>query len=446
MRQIGNVSATNDGMHVLVQCSDGGALYFNNASEDEQHGGIVEMAHLEYDPETDGAWVIQRAGKDGDVNLVRAVNRGGVGSIMVSLLAKEVATTAWSVQGASLTRALQEGWNNWGYFFDKLASEKQVKALDDKGDGLILELEGTTEAAVVAKCPRAADKELFVKEAREKKEVYAKSPVAKSSNGRGRPSTTIKDSAAKTPRADYKTPANKGGKRGAAAADDISPHDAVAPKPRSSTPSASSSHKRPHSNTNNNTTSIAHLEPVAPMFTPRLTFGELAWSDEPREKKTLRLTKAPRVKRVIENLTEINASTVTLPNRGGLAAARKLCADWVESHRERANKAILDLAESPGQPSASTQARRRIFEQCRLRLVFAERVTRCLTNADLSQVCDSLDDTLARYAEDVEMVTKRQCIEAQAECIPPSMLYGNGFLDMVQSASALEEQVRRLVQ
>jgi hypothetical protein len=97
MREIEDVVGTDDGMHVLVLCADGGAMYFRGqppqasgllrgsnrndsaaASEAGNSKGLVELVGLR-DKDVDQAVVLRRIGFAGHVVVLRA-SRGTVAS------------------------------------------------------------------------------------------------------------------------------------------------------------------------------------------------------------------------------------------------------------------------------------------------------------------------------------------------------------------------------
>lgn len=94
MRQIQDVTSTQDGGHLLILLTDGGVLYFRAGTE-ESHadsgeqsetdvgqsiqtakGGcratLTEFSKLSFNPMEDSAWSIKRVGANGTVVLLRA--------------------------------------------------------------------------------------------------------------------------------------------------------------------------------------------------------------------------------------------------------------------------------------------------------------------------------------------------------------------------------------
>ena len=94
MRQIQDVTSTQDGGHLLILLTDGGVLYFRAGTEDSDadsgehseidvgqsiesaRGGsratLTEFSKLSFNPMEDSAWSIKRVGANGTVVLLRA--------------------------------------------------------------------------------------------------------------------------------------------------------------------------------------------------------------------------------------------------------------------------------------------------------------------------------------------------------------------------------------
>lgn len=86
MRQIEDITSTQDGAHLLILLTDGGVLYFRAAREEtdtesaEDSAGqstfmpasLTEFSKLSYTQGVDSAWCLRRVGASGAVILIRA--------------------------------------------------------------------------------------------------------------------------------------------------------------------------------------------------------------------------------------------------------------------------------------------------------------------------------------------------------------------------------------
>lgn len=108
-REIDEVLCTDDGLHVLVLCADGGVMYYRgeaghshpaaaaekegvDASPLEAQAGeglvpkLTELPDIQREADTDRVWALRRVGQREDVVLLRAVRNKGVGSDPGSLV------------------------------------------------------------------------------------------------------------------------------------------------------------------------------------------------------------------------------------------------------------------------------------------------------------------------------------------------------------------------
>ena len=127
MRQIENVSSTEDGCHVVISCADAGVLYFHNENEKETgcnalasvsaatqglSGSLSELSHLSSEGGTGagsastGCMVVCRVGSSGDVILARAAApTNEAPSLVVELLRSQLPTTPTTTPTATATAA-----------------------------------------------------------------------------------------------------------------------------------------------------------------------------------------------------------------------------------------------------------------------------------------------------------------------------------------------------
>lgn len=136
MRQIQDVTSTQDGCHLLILLTDGGVLYFRagteNASDSQEisemddgqsielnrngnaaRATLTEFSKLSYNPIEDSAWSIKRVAASGTVVLLRASRKedSGFSTLSVCPLSEE------APEEVADTR-LKPGskWNEWAWF------------------------------------------------------------------------------------------------------------------------------------------------------------------------------------------------------------------------------------------------------------------------------------------------------------------------------------------
>ena len=75
MRQIRDVTGTQDGSHTLVLCTDGSVLYHYAGADPSQLPIMTEVTSLQRNPESEVemgcVWTLRRVGRGGVVVLVR---------------------------------------------------------------------------------------------------------------------------------------------------------------------------------------------------------------------------------------------------------------------------------------------------------------------------------------------------------------------------------------
>lgn len=176
MRQIQDVTSTQDGSHLLILLTDGGVLYFRASSEDVRcedgahfcNGGemdfaqtvdsakgnatratLTEFSKLSFNPVEDSAWSIKRVGACGTVVLLRAARReddDGMTTLSVCPLSEEA-------PGEVADTSLKAGskWNEWDWcrhtqsmidFAREREIERQAALLRPKENDMVKSMSG----------------------------------------------------------------------------------------------------------------------------------------------------------------------------------------------------------------------------------------------------------------------------------------------------------------
>jgi hypothetical protein len=135
MRQISSISATQDSLHAIILCADGGCLYFNKpsppaaaAAASDGRGSLVELPSLPRDMDnlsqcSGRDWSLKRVGCGGEVVLLHATQASG--GEPVKVVVKPIYLESVNVAPTLLELPSGAGpashWTEWGYYANPLA-------------------------------------------------------------------------------------------------------------------------------------------------------------------------------------------------------------------------------------------------------------------------------------------------------------------------------------